>query len=274
VRRLAPIPDCPAVLDPNDPDSGGSKERAAALAHYSANGEKSFEFKVYGDRTVRAALNAAFGGKCAYCESRIDATQPTAIEHYRPKGGVETSTQKIKPGYYWLASTWENLLPSCTRCNSAEKLDHYDGVTRKSGKGNWFPLKDEALRANTPGAEVHEEPLLLHPYHDEPERHLEFMEEGVVRARKNNRAEISEKGEATISILGLNRRGLAEARLDKRLVVDAHLAKIKEYERDMLRYRSDTTFEKRRDREIAQLARLLKEDQEYTAVVAQRVGIV
>ena len=42
------------------------------------------------------------------------------MEHYRPKARVSTE-QGDKPGYYWLAARWENLLPSCTDCNSPRK---------------------------------------------------------------------------------------------------------------------------------------------------------
>jgi uncharacterized protein (TIGR02646 family) len=273
MRRVLPIPACPAEL--GAAGSPGAKERADVIAHFRKPGDKAEgykKFKAYGLPNVRDALNEAFGGKCAYCESHIESTQPTAVEHYRPKGGIEAKGWKSERGYYWLAATWENLLPSCTRCNSAEKVVHFDGVKKKSGKGNWFPLKLESKRALAPGEERHEEPLLLHPYYDDPDRHLEFIEEGIVKARADGVGGFSEKGETTIAILGLNRRGLVEKRLEKRLLAEAHIQKIAEYEQDMKDYPQDARFKARRDREIEQLGLLLAKDQEYSAVVAQRIG--
>jgi uncharacterized protein (TIGR02646 family) len=262
-------PECPAVLHPDD--SLGATERQTAIDHYEATDwepeKKSFEFKVYRDASVRAALNAAFGNKCAYCESRIDTTQPTAVEHYRPKGAVDTEEErKRKPGYYWLAATWPNLLPSCTRCNSVENVEDASGVRHKSGKGNWFPLANEAMRVIPRGDVSGEKPQLLHPYEDDPDEHLAFDDDGVARG-------LTERGWRTIELLGLNRRGLHEQRRDKLRVVEAHLQKIEEYEADMARYPGEPSFRARRDREVEQLEVLLDRRQEYTAVVAHRLGL-
>ena len=76
---------------------------------------------------VKATLEQAFRGKCAYCESAYSAAQPMAVEHYRPKGEVVIAGKRTPPGYYWLASAWDNLLPSCTDCNSPRRQVLPDG---------------------------------------------------------------------------------------------------------------------------------------------------
>src|SRR5712671_4895281 len=65
----------------------------------------AFEFKVYGDDLLRAALNEQYKYKCAYCETFYGATQPVAVEHYRPKGEILEGNVRVQPGYYWLAAT-------------------------------------------------------------------------------------------------------------------------------------------------------------------------
>lgn len=137
-------------------------ERQAALDFYAAwDGTTKYDdYKVYKNPDIRAELEKAFGGKCAYCETYYAATQPVAIEHYRPKGEVTIGGKRVPPGYYWLASEWTNLLPSCTDCNSPRKQDLPDD-TRTAGKANAFPLASEASRATTPGGEKREKRLLL-----------------------------------------------------------------------------------------------------------------
>lgn len=170
-----------ATPPPEPPSLSGDKaqrEREAALAFYSdpANLGAAFSkpgFHAYGSADVRDTLNQAFAFKCAYCESSYGPTQPVAIEHYRPKGRVtvaernpdDTVKQVPKPGYYWLASNWENLLPSCTDCNSPRgQLVPGAAKARTLGKANQFPLVSEAKRASQPGEEKRERRLLLHPY--------------------------------------------------------------------------------------------------------------
>ncbi|MEZ5007772.1 MAG: hypothetical protein R2753_06420 [Chitinophagales bacterium] len=62
------------------------------------------------------------GKKCCYCEKPIDKGD---LEHYRPKKGWKQNNgaAMTKPGYYWLAYRWRNLLLSCkiTRCALVKK---------------------------------------------------------------------------------------------------------------------------------------------------------
>ncbi|NJK31730.1 MAG: hypothetical protein HC927_04535 [Deltaproteobacteria bacterium] len=160
-----------------------------------------------------AANRAPFWGKCAYCELRIRSSQPGDIEHFRPKGRItdEQTGEPIKgrggydhPGYYWLAYDWRNLLLSCESCNRPNTRSA-DG--RRIGKWDHFPLADESKRAEAPGGEAEEEPLLINPLVEDPGEHLAVTKEGVLFA-----VDGSKRGQACIDLLGLNDRDLPDER--------------------------------------------------------------
>ena len=161
----------------------------------------------------RLAILRLFHGKCAYCESHIEADQGFGdVEHYRPKGRVTDEDYKPvmvggkpHPGYYWLAYDWTNLFPACRACNQPGTQP--DGT--KAGKFDRFPIVDEAKRAVKPGdpLEPPSETLLINPCLEDPAQHLVFdPDTGFVSGT-------TEKGKATIRILGLHREGLRVARL-------------------------------------------------------------
>ncbi|MDB4890491.1 MAG: hypothetical protein JWL61_2346 [Gemmatimonadetes bacterium] len=182
-----------------------------------------YEFKAYGHVLLRDALNSVYGFKCAYCESYFGATQPVAVEHYRPKGAFVEGKVKVKPGYFWLASAWENLLPSCTDCNSPRRQEMVAGKKVVRGKGNFFPIVPGSRRARRPGQEKNEQPLLLHPEVDQPDQHLEFITDhdrvGLVRPALVNGSE-SARGAASVDVYALDRPQLIQARSEhaKRLI--------------------------------------------------------
>jgi hypothetical protein len=154
-----------------------------------------------------AALRAPFWSKCAYCETLVSINHRGDIEHFRPKGRisdpdtnkpirVNTGTHE-HPGYYWLAYDWKNLLLAC---------ELKDG--RRIGKWDHFPLADESKRAEQPGDEVHEDPLLINPLVEDPSAHLDLDPKTGVLSAKGN----SPRGQACINLLGLNDRGLPDER--------------------------------------------------------------
>jgi uncharacterized protein (TIGR02646 family) len=178
--------------------------------------DKVFAFSVYKDSDLVQALEAVFGLKCAYCESRFAAVTPKDIEHFRPKSEIDTGSRVLRPGYFWLAADWDNLLVSCPDCNRARKHSvpgQADKVTL--GKEAQFPLSDETVRVRVRGSIAAEEParLLLHPCLDEPEEHLTFDKEGLVRAREDSLGQPSAKGAFSITVYALQRKELKEERL-------------------------------------------------------------
>jgi uncharacterized protein (TIGR02646 family) len=203
-------PACPpALADSADPQH----ERARAVRHFGEDGRRDgFKFKLYAVKAVRTALGDMTGGRCAYCEAYYDSTAPQDVEHYRPKGRIDTPQGKRKPGYWWLASTWDNLLPSCIRCNRVEEHILHDGSKLTSGKGDRFPIDDEAMRAAGTGGEAGETPLLLNPARDNPADYLDFFEEdgdSIVRPVSADQTSLAyRRARASIDVYGLNRAGL------------------------------------------------------------------
>jgi uncharacterized protein (TIGR02646 family) len=211
------------------PGSIGDLERAAAIAFFGlpANHGASYDdFKAYKSPDVVQALNQRFANKCAYCESVYAATAPVDVEHYRPKGGVEVDGKLRKPGYYWLAAEWTNLLPSCIDCNRKRTHEFPDAEPALRGKANKFPIANPTKRAANPGEEAAEQRLLLHPCLDKPEKHLEFIEEGAIRPALI-RGRASEMGRLSIEVYGLDRPGLVHERQRLLIRMDGLMARIR-----------------------------------------------
>jgi uncharacterized protein (TIGR02646 family) len=210
-----------AVPTPPSLAKAGAEERTRAEAHYLKDPEKqeAFKYSAYKGGDVVEALNLLTHEKCAYCESRYRATAPVDIEHYRPKGAILIDGQRQKPGYYWLAAEWTNLLPACIDCNRARTQEFPDDdITEEvRGKENKFPLRDETHRGRRPGEEITLERgqrLLLDPCRDDPSAHLDFTPNGLVRARKRG-GKRSRKGGESIKVLALRRKGLKEERRER-----------------------------------------------------------
>jgi uncharacterized protein (TIGR02646 family) len=229
------------------------KERQSAVEFYRDGrpGQERFNFTSYKATEIRLALTELFYGKCAYCEVKIVASSIPDIELFRPKAGVTESPGH--PGYWWLVSDWDNMLISCPNCNRVRTE-----AGERTGKGNRFPLADERQRAFGPGEEEKELPLLLDPCRDFPEEHLVFDETGRVVSD-------TEQGQTTISVLGLNRTGLVEARRQAAVYVkgivaaiDASLARPLDQGRGVVL-----------DGEIDQLMAVIGPDQEFAGLKRQ-----
>lgn len=166
-------------------------------------------------KQVYANPDGPFKGKCAYCEQGITnpLSQPGDVEHFRPKGKVThedddspvmiNGGSRRHPGYYWLAYDWKNLLLACNSCNRRQEDPNSGEMV---GKGMVFPVSD--FRAEYPGDENREMPLLINPVWDNPQEHLAMDSTGVLSAK-------NEKGRMTNRIFGLNLRGLPDARKER-----------------------------------------------------------
>jgi hypothetical protein len=156
-------------------------------------------------------LTHVYGGNCAYCEGDVEATAWGDADHWRPKGKVTVRTQLGEevtidhPGYYWLAYSWENLLPACQRCNSLFK-------------GTQCPVESGHCNSRAEGEtpdelDALERPLLLHPSRgDPPELHIRFDPFGEAQAVLDADGKESPMGRASIDVFGLNRAGLPAKR--------------------------------------------------------------
>lgn len=172
------------------------QEHTASVA--AGNNELAFD-DVYHHQDVKRQLMADQHYKCAYCE-RAKNGDYGDVEHFRPKKGYNTSSGHpiIKPGYYWLAYNWDNLLFSCTECN-------------RTYKRNLFPLKDASQRDIAHQDISREEPLLINPAEETPGDYIRF-EQYIIKPNLIGGQE-SEKGKETIQIFKLNdRKDLVERR--------------------------------------------------------------
>lgn len=175
------------------------------------SGEYTFLFdqKIYAADAVKKALAKMQYCKCCYCERKLPPTQ-LAVEHFRPKGGVQQSVDRKmeKPGYFWLAYRWDNLLLACNRCNSRNK-------------GNQFPLQNPTKRARPPHYKVEEEkPLFIDPASQDPRQHIRF--DGATPVDR------TKKGRETIKGLGLTKADLREKRIELLLLIDTSIVAVEE----------------------------------------------
>lgn len=193
--RIHRSPDVPVALR-----TDGAARRSAHEAEVDANrasfesgdAKLTFDQAVYGHDDVKAALIAMQHEKCAFCEAKPLHVSDGDVEHFRPKGAVRQADAEPmqRPGYYWLAYDWQNLLFSCERCNRRHKK-------------NLFPLADPARRARSHrDATAGEAPIFIDPSAEDPERHISFREHVPIAVGG------SARGEQTIEALGLRRPAL------------------------------------------------------------------
>lgn len=162
---------------------------SSAVTPTSANDISS---AIYAAADVKKQLSTDQFSKCVYCESRLNGDYGH-VEHFRPKGGytIPPSTVLITPGYFWLAYDWDNLLLSCSRCNTSYKKNH-------------FALVDESSR-DIPNRDISREvALLVNPYAVNPNDYMEFHEYIIVPKLIEGRE--SRIGRYTIDLLHLNKR--------------------------------------------------------------------
>jgi uncharacterized protein (TIGR02646 family) len=122
------------------------------------NGKYAFSFD-YGRRKFREKLLSIQGSKCCFCEKPL---HNGAIEHFRPKAAWQQATENPfnRPGYYWLAYSWDNMLISCTECNSSGQ------------KGNLFPIN--GARGIYPSDCSTEDKVLINPTSEDPSICISF----------------------------------------------------------------------------------------------------
>jgi hypothetical protein len=159
----------------------------------------TFERDVYADPAVKSALRIAQHDKCGFCESKVTHVAFGDIEHFRPKAAFRATRDDVltKPGYYWLAYEWANLLFACEPCN-------------RRHKGSLFPLIDESSRARLHTDDIaHETPLFIDPTSEDPSAHIGFRKEYPYAIGG------SPRGDATLRALGLGRPELAERRRER-----------------------------------------------------------
>jgi uncharacterized protein (TIGR02646 family) len=181
--------------DPDPPARRAEHETevdAAPDSFSSGSATLTFDQAVYGHTSVKQKLIAMQHAKCAFCEAKPLHVSDGDVEHFRPKGGMRQagSDPMQRPGYYWLAYDWANLMFACQRFNQRHKK-------------NLFPLADPARRARSHhDATVHEAPVFIDPSAEDPEQYISFREHVPIAIDGNTR------GAQTIDALGLWRPDL------------------------------------------------------------------
>jgi uncharacterized protein (TIGR02646 family) len=231
-RPRALVTEPPSLAEVGSP---GATERTSARRYYAGRRPPTgnMTFNVYSRDDVKEALERLFGLKCAYCEFDYSPGMPADVEHYRPKGGVvDEAGSLIFPGYWWLASTWSNLLPSCADCNRS-RWHKVGSDTYKFGKQNLFPLPAGTVPARTPDELAAERPLLINPAEEDPARYLRYVYkrsvlgrmESVVEPLLDAHGQVDERGDKSEKTYGLNRPLLVRSRIKKieglKLALDA-----------------------------------------------------
>ncbi|HRI62070.1 MAG TPA: hypothetical protein PK228_20160 [Saprospiraceae bacterium] len=180
--------------------------------------------RVWNEGFITKALLDMSSGKCCYCECNIaEESKYMEVEHFHPKNPYEDEVV-----------VWENLLPSCKRCNG-NKSDH-DTVN---------------------------EPI-IHPVNDDPREHLEFK-----AYRFYGKTSI---GKMTIEIVKLNeRQRLQLKRWEIGSKTVEELNELEERVRDFLA--GNHTLQKRRNM-VSKLRGIMEQGQpnkEYSATVATEI---
>jgi uncharacterized protein (TIGR02646 family) len=139
----------------------------------------------FGKEEFRDALENCQGPKCCFCEKPI---YNGAIEHFRPKKAWQQTRGGAlnRPGYYWLAYSWSNMLLSCTECNQADQ------------KGNLFPVNGLRATDHTMDCEA-EQNLIINPSVEDPSISITFT--GSIPIHNNLR------GKFNIELFKLDTRG-------------------------------------------------------------------
>jgi uncharacterized protein (TIGR02646 family) len=131
--------DCATITIPADwknkvdaklPDPAAYRKKARAFERLSINGKRRDGFTTYApevlpqsrgkatfpavwswksDKRVKTALAKWSHGKCAYCETLINARRSQHVEHFKPKS--------LFPS---LAYDWDNYFLACNGCNGAK----------------------------------------------------------------------------------------------------------------------------------------------------------
>lgn len=223
----------PASLDALDKAGTSERDRARNHQNNPTPGKGSFTYKAYKKEQVKRKLAELFHNKCAYCETFYNASAPVDIEHYRPKGSV--SEAPGHSGYWWLAMSWDNLLPSCIDCNRRRKqrLVSISSSLAKlysatpggrggiplghGGKHDSFPISSTGKRLTAEQYNYdNEKPLLLDPTRDDPSEHLHFHIDPKLPISLvlpgHAPGHPSQRGAVSIQTYGLNRLGLVQAR--------------------------------------------------------------
>lgn len=179
-----------------------------AAKFYSSGSLKSEDFRNFWGDYKNIFIQHQGDGKCGYCETRITAASPGAVDHIRPKAGViylknkkkqkigkdrvRQEDEKLNPGYWRLAYDWYNWIFVCDTCNSSWKKNQFPTDPKNKNVGK-FTYRTEKR-------------LLLNPFVDGKIRtNFEYKYNGIISGT-------TPMGRSTVDVCGLDRINLVEER--------------------------------------------------------------
>jgi len=130
--------------------------------------------KSYYEQDVLDALTEVYGGKCAYCEEKLEKISQYNIFHYRPV--------KLYP---WLKYEWSNLLLVCNNCLRRYWEDDKIEFIINENKVDVIPNNIAEWKADSKIL-LNEQPLLLHPEIDNSYEYFTINAEGILLPKDGN----------------------------------------------------------------------------------------
>ncbi len=183
--------------------------------HKSSRAQRTYSVSYFTDEVVNSLMEL-FDYKCAFCESSLIGTKmgyEGYLHRFRPSNNSQGfDSKEIDPDHYWwLTYEWENLYASCHSCSRF--------------KSNLFPVDGKRATIETAYTVVSEKEnaFLIDPCVDDPSRFFMFdFGTGEIMPLKESELSpfskikffpligemVKQKAEATIQILGLNRKDL------------------------------------------------------------------
>ncbi|MCM2460291.1 AAA family ATPase [Pseudomonas sp. CG7] len=189
-------PDCPDFMVPYLADGPMEEHPFRTLFEEFSRNQRSLSRVFPFDRKkLFEHLMGLFHQKCAYCESKLGTATDGVIDQFRPRRLLEVKNSEMLNPYLYLMYDWRNLYLSCPTCNR--------------NKGNRFPVMGGRGFTGVPYGYVVEleSNLLLDPCLNDPDEELIFLPDGTVIGA-------TARGQATVDLLILNRRGLVDARAE------------------------------------------------------------
>ncbi|MGH1384544.1 AAA family ATPase [Kordia sp.] len=186
--------------------------------HKNSRAQRTFT-EGYLPSEVPDALAELFDHKCAFCESALRRGKPgyeSYLQRFRPMNYAQgfDSKEIDQDHYWWLTYEWENLYMICHSCQRF--------------KSNVFPVNGKRATIKTAIIEISdkENAYLIDPCLGNPNRYFRFdIDTYEIKTRLEKDSFLSSnkvlgkhvenlntKAEATIQILGLNRKDLIKDR--------------------------------------------------------------
>lgn len=162
-------------------------------------------------RDFKNYLSQMSYGKCWYSESP-EAQSHLDVDHFRPKLEARRDEKVCdKPGYEWLAFSWDNFRLSAQLSNRPVRNEETEAT---DGKGSWFPLVDGSPKAYWENRCIDiERPMLLDPTNAEDVRLIDVQADGRMGPSKYCYGTDKARVRESIVRLGLDLPRLKEARL-------------------------------------------------------------